>query len=121
MSELETQAAFRDEVRKDLAEERTILDNLGDRVAELEQIVIRGNGHQALTVQVKELEVKVDNMGKELGIIRDQMDKLGKLNDNVVAIKTQLELKGKSDTNWWQVAVILIGVVATAVAQYLLK
>lgn len=121
MSEVETQAAFREEVRKDLAEGRTILDNLSDRVAELEQIVIRGNGHQALTVQVKELEMKVDNMGKELGIIRDQIDKLSKLSDNVVAIKTQLEMRGKSETNWWQVAVILIGVVATAVVQYFLR
>lgn len=118
MSELEIQAAFREEVLKDLERERATLDNLTDRVAKLEKTVIDGNGHPALTVQVKELETKVDSLSREVGILREEMGKINDLNNNVIAIKTQLAMRDKSDTNWWGVALTILAVVGTALAQH---
>lgn len=97
MSELEIQAEFRERVLTDLASERTKLDALTERVERLEQIVVSGNGHQALTVQVKNLETKMDNMGKEMELLRDEMGKIDELNNNVVEIKTQLAMKKESN------------------------
>lgn len=124
-NEVEIQAAFREEVLKDLERERVVLDGLSDRVLKLERTVMDGNGHPALTVQVKELETKVDSLSKEVGILREEVGKIGELNNNVIEIKTTLSMKDKSNTNWWQVVVTLIGVAAmlvgSAVLQYLLK
>lgn len=118
MSELEVQAAFREEVLRDLERERTTLDNLSERVAKLEKTVIDGNGHPALTVQVKELETKVDALGKEVGILRNQMGKLSELNNNVIEIKTTLSMKDKSNTNWWAFALVIVTIVGTALVQH---
>lgn len=122
MSELEVQAEFREKVLTDLASERTKLDALAERVERLEQIVVSGNGHQALTVQVKNLETKMDNMGKEMELLRDEMGKMDELNNNVVEIKTQLAMKKESNGYLigFVIAIVtaIVTVVGTAVVQH---
>ena len=122
MSELEIQAEFRERVLTDLASERTKLDALTERVERLEQIVVSGNGHQALTVQVKNLETKMDNMGKEMELLRDEMGKMDELNNNVVEIKTQLAMKKESNGYLIGFVIALVTaiftVVGTAIVQH---
>ena len=122
MSELEIQAEFRERVLTDLASERTKLDALTERVERLEQIVVSGNGHQALTVQVKNLETKMDNMGKEMELLRDEMGKMDELNNNVVEIKTQLAMKKESNGYLigFVIAIVtaIVTVVGTALVQH---
>jgi len=125
MSELEVQAAFREKVLKDLASEQTKLDSLAERVEKLEQTVVHGNGHKPLTVQVNDLETKIDNLSKDVDHLRNEMEKVGNLNDNVVAIKTQLEMKNES--NGYLVSFVIaivtavVTVIGTAVVQHFIN
>lgn len=97
MSELEVQQKFRDEVLKDLASEQTKLDALVERVEKLEETVVHGNGHKPLTVQVNDLETKIDNLSKDVDHLRNEVAKITELNNNVISIKTQLEMKKESN------------------------
>ena len=97
MSELEVQQKFRDEVLKDLASEQVKLDALVERVEKLEDTVVHGNGHKPLTVQVNDLETKIDNLSKDVDHLRNEVSKITELNNNVISIKTQLEMKKESN------------------------
>lgn len=122
MSELEIQAEFRERVLKDLASEQTKLDALADRVEKLEKTVTLGNGHKPLTVQVNDLETKIDNLSKDVDHLRNEMEKVGNLNDNVVAIKTQLEMRKESNgyLTSFVIAIVtaVVTVVGTAIVQH---
>ena len=113
-SEIEKQAKFRTEVLKDLQSEKEAIDKLGDRVTALERTVTLGNGHPSLTAQVAELKTKMDELGEDVS-------KLGAMKEDIVEIKTTLSMQKERNTGWWQVAVVLGGIVLTAVLQYLLK
>lgn len=97
MSEAEIQQKFRDQVLRDLASEQVKLDDLAKRVSQLEQTVVHGNGHKPLTAQVSDLEAKIDSLSDDVEHLRGEMNKITELNNNVIAIKTQLELKKESN------------------------
>ena len=80
-----------------MASEQVKLDALVERVEKLEDTVVHGNGHKPLTVQVNDLETKIDNLSKDVDHLRNEVSKITELNNNVISIKTQLEMKKESN------------------------
>lgn len=121
MSELELQQEFRASVLRELEHEKTILNELNARIEKLERTVVHGNGHPALTVQVKELEVKVDTLSKDMNTLRDEMSKIDDIRTGMTEIRTELALQRETShetkTNWWAFAMVIATVVGTALLQ----
>lgn len=104
MTEQEKQEKFREEVRAGLAKEDTMLLELDKRVRDLERTVTQGNGHPALIVQVKELETKMDDLGKEVSTLRVDMSNIDytcrSLNNSFVELKTQISMLSVGRSKW---------------------
>lgn len=115
ISEAVKQEQFRTNVLSELAKESTMLKDLDNRVKELERTVTQGNGHPALTVQVKELETKMDNISNEMSSLRDDMGKIDIMNERLIKISTRLDLQDKGNGRWFQSVIIIITIITTAI------
>lgn len=115
ISEAVKQEQFRTNVLSELAKESTMLKDLDNRVKELERTVTQGNGHPALTVQVKELETKMDNISNEMSSLRDDMSKIDIMNERLIKISTRLDLQDKGNGRWFQSVIIIITIITTAI------
>lgn len=115
ISEAMKQEQFRTNVLSELAKEGTMLKDLDNRVKELERTVTQGNGHPALTVQVKELETKMDNISNEMSSLRDDMGKIDIMNERLIKISTRLDLQDRGNGRWFQSVIIIITIITTAI------
>jgi uncharacterized coiled-coil DUF342 family protein len=115
ISEVMKQEQFRTNVLSELAKEGTMLKDLDNRVKELERTVTQGNGHPALTVQVKELETKMDNISNEVSSLRDDISKIDIMNERLIKISTRLDLQDKGNGRWFQSVIIIITIITTAI------
>lgn len=121
MTEDTKQEEFRAQVLADMASTKTRLDDLGKRMADLEKTVVRGNGHPALTVQVNDLETKVDNLSREVSRLGGYMDKLDEMNTRLVELQTRLSYQEKNSMTWLKIGLVILSVIGTAIVEHYLR
>lgn len=84
MEDNEKQELFREETRRRL-------DVIESKIEHLDQIVVQGNGREALTVQVARLETKMAEIDGKMTKL-DKIDRLvTELNTNMASMKANLE------------------------------
>ena len=91
--------------------------DLAERVTRLERIVTFGNGHPSLTNQVTELESNLNQLSNRVAEICKDMGKIDELKEGLVEIKTQLKLQDRGWRRWFEVALIVLTIIGTAVAE----
>lgn len=124
MTEEERQEKFREEMRGYISADKKALENLTNRVEQLEKTVIHGNGNPPLIGQITEMRTRLEIFGTEINDLKTKVGAIADLRADIATLKTELrdEIKNRSFStkNWVAVGITILTVVGTAVVQYFL-
>lgn len=120
MTENEKQEAFRDEVRGYLAKDKATLDNLVERVDQLEKTVLRGNGSPSLQTQVATLHAKMETFSTQLTEVKAKVDGLDSMKADVASINAKITAKEQSNASWLWPIVTIAAVVVVPIIERLI-
>lgn len=124
MTEEERQEAFREEMRGYISADKKALENLTNRVEQLEKTVIHGNGSPPLIGQITEMKTRLEIFSSDINDLKTKVGAIADLRADIATLKTEIrdEIKSRafSTKNWIAVGIMVLTVVGTAIAQYFL-
>lgn len=124
MSEEERQEKFREEMRGYISADKKALENLTNRVEQLEKTVIHGNGSPPLIGQITEMKTRLEIFSSDINDLKTKVGAIADLRADIASLKTEIrdEIKSRafSTKNWIAVGIMVLTVVGTAIVQYFL-
>lgn len=124
MSEEERQEKFREEMRGYISADKKALENLTNRVEQLEKTVIHGNGSPPLIGQITEMKTRLEIFSSDINDLKTKVGAIADLRADIASLKTEIrdEIKSRafSTKNWIAVGIMVLTVIGTAIAQYFL-
>lgn len=124
MTEEERQEAFREEMRGYISADKKALENLTNRVEQLEKTVIHGNGSPPLIGQITEMKTRLEIFSSDINDLKTKVGAIADLRADIATLKTEIrdEIKSRafSTKNWIAVGIMVLTVVGTAIVQYFL-
>jgi len=124
MTEEERQEAFREEMRGYISADKKALENLTNRVEQLEKTVIHGNGSPPLIGQISEMKTRLEIFSSDINDLKTKVGVIADLRADIASLKTEIrdEIKSRafSTKNWIAVGIMVLTVIGTAIAQYFL-
>lgn len=124
MSEDERQEKFREEMRGYISADKKALENLTNRVEQLEKTVIHGNGSPPLIGQITEMKTRLEIFSSDINDLKTKVGAIADLRADIASLKTEIrdEIKSRafSTKNWIAVGIMVLTVIGTAIAQYFL-
>lgn len=124
MTEEERQEKFREEMRGYISADKKALENLTNRVEQLEKTVIHGNGSPPLIGQITEMKTRLEIFSSDINDLKTKVGAIADLRADIATLKTELrdEIKSRafSSKNWIAVGIMVLTVIGTAIVQYFL-